>query len=87
MHRMFAMCTVTLLVFTFFAKFCCLFALFTVMMLFMIATIFLMFLLLAVFFVVVFAGVLLVVMSLLGFLMLVPNLVSLQTINKRSLLR
>lgn len=81
---MFSMCTVTFLVFTFLAEFCRLFALFAMMMLLVKSTIFIVFLLPAAFLVIVFTGMFLVVMSLLGLLVLVPNLISLQTINKRS---
>lgn len=74
-----------LLVFTFLAEFCRFFTSFAMMMILVISTFFLVFLLPAFFLVIVFAGMLLVVMSLLGLLVLVPNLISLQTINRRSL--
>lgn len=88
MYGMFPMSAVTFLVFTFFAKFSCFLAPFTMLMFLVISTVFLMFLLLAVFFIIVFAVMLLIVMSFLSLLVLMPDFIPLRTgINRKSLLK
>lgn len=77
MHRVLAMRTVSFIVFTLFAKLCCLLARLALIMLFVEPALLLVLLLFAVLLIVLLAGMFFVVMPLVGLFMLVPDFIPL----------